>query len=62
MNPAISELIRQGLRWFGVWSLTVGAPDWISQMLSDPEFANAVVGFGSYAIAEIWWAATKVKK
>lgn len=63
MNPFIAELIRQGLRWLGVWLMTAGwLPAPLAEMVADSATSEFVIGLVSYAIAESWWLASKARK
>lgn len=63
MNPLAAELIRQGLRLFGVWMMTVGwLPPAIAELVSDRALSEFVIGLISYGIAESWWGLTKIKQ
>ena len=62
MNPLTMELIRQALRWVGVWLMTTGlVPAEVAALFDDPETAAFVAGVVSYALAETGWLASKVK-
>lgn len=62
MDPLAQELIRQVLRWLGVWLMTTGwLPDQVAALVSDAGTTEFVIGAVSYAIAEGWWLKGKVK-
>ena len=64
MTPAVNELLRQIMRWLGVYLMTLGLPQGMADMFADPAFVDAVsgfVGFASYAAADFLWGASKVK-
>ncbi len=61
MPPIYAELIRQALRWLGVWLMTAGwLPQPLADMVSDSATSEFVIGLVAYAIAEGWWGLTKV--
>ena len=62
MNPLLSELIRQGLRWLGVWLMTTGIlPPYLAELVSDTGTTEFVIGAVAYALAETGWLASKIK-
>lgn len=62
MTPLTAELIRQVLRWTGVWLMTAGwLPQPLADMVSDSATSEFVIGLVSYAIAEGWWLTAKAK-
>lgn len=61
MNPLAQELIRQVLRWLGVWLMTSGwLPADLAALVSDTGTTEFVIGAVSYAVAEGWWLKSKV--
>jgi hypothetical protein len=63
MSPLAMELIRQALRWIGVWLMTTNLlPPSVAELVDDPETVALVAGFVSYALAEIGWIGSKVRK
>ena len=52
------ELIRQALRWAGIYLSAVGLPDAYAATFRDPAFVQAIGG-GLIAIAESGWLAAK---
>lgn len=62
MTPLWHELIRQVLRWLGVWLMTAGwLPAPMAEMVSDVGTSEFVIGVVSYLIADVLWAAKKAK-
>ena len=62
MPPIYAELIRQALRWLGVWLMTAGVlPPLLADMVADSSTSEFVIGLVSYAIAEGWWGLAKVR-
>lgn len=62
MNPLIAELIRQALRWLGVYLMTAGwLPPELADMVSDTGTTEFVLGIVSYGLAEGWWLMSKAK-
>ena len=62
MNPLLPELIRQALRWLGVWLMTAGIlPPYLAELVSDAGTTEFVIGVVSYGIAELGWMAAKVR-
>jgi hypothetical protein len=61
VTPLAMELIRQVLRWIGVYLMTIGLPGELGALFNDPATASLVAGGISYAIAETGWLAAKVK-
>jgi hypothetical protein len=63
MPPIYAELIRQALRWLGVWLMTTNIlPPDLAALVDDPETVALVAGFASYALAELGWIGSKVRK
>ncbi len=61
-NPFVLELVRQVLRWAGVWLMTTGIlPPHLVELVDDPETAAFVSGMVSYALAEAGWITAKVR-
>jgi hypothetical protein len=61
MNPLAQELIRQGLRWLGVWLMTTQkVPAEMAALVDDPQTAAFISGIVSYLIADVWWGSKKV--
>ena len=58
MNPLLLELIRQGLRWLGVWLMTIGVPESIVQLTGQEDVIMGIAGFVMYAIADTSWLVT----
>lgn len=56
MNPLFLELVRQCLRWVGVWLMTVGVPEEVASLTSRQDFIVFVAGLVSYAAADTGWA------
>lgn len=52
------ELIRQALRWAGIYLAAVGLPDEYAATFQDPAFVQAIGG-GLIGIAESGWLAAK---
>lgn len=62
MSPWFLELVRQFMRWVGVWLMTIGVPESIATLTSHEEAIMGVVGFVLYATAEGGWLASKWKQ
>ena len=60
-NALILELIRQAMRWLGVWAMTIGVPENIANLTTHEDFIVGVAGFIMYAIADGGWLAVKWK-
>lgn len=62
MHPLAMELIRQALRWLGVWLMTAGVlPAELAAMVDDAGTTEFVIGVVSYGIAEAGWLAAKLR-
>ena len=56
MNALAMELIRQALRWAGVWLMTAGVlPQPVADLVSDAGTSEFVIGVVSYGVAELAW-------
>lgn len=55
MNPLFLEFIRQLLRWFGVWLMTVGVPENIASLTANEQFITGVAGFVMYSVSDLGW-------
>lgn len=62
MQPIVLEIVRQVLRWLGVWLMTIGVPESIAGLTSHEDVIMGVVGFVMYAIADTGWIAAKWKQ
>lgn len=58
-SPLFLELVRQFLRWVGVWLMTIGVPESIAGLTTHEDAVMAVIGAAMYATAETGWLATK---
>ena len=58
-NPLALELIRQLLRWLGVWLMTVGVPEELAGLTTHEDFVFAVAGAIMYAVADTGWLVAK---
>lgn len=61
-SPIFLELVRQFLRWVGVWLMTVGVPENIAGLTTHEDAVMAVMGAAMYATAETGWLAAKWKQ
>lgn len=61
-NALVLELIRQGLRWAGVWLMTIGVPENIAGLTTHEDAVAAVAGAVMYAVADTGWLAVKWKQ
>lgn len=62
MHPLAMELVRQALRWLGVWLMTAGVlPAEIAALIDDAGTTEFVIGMVSYALAEAGWLAAKLR-
>lgn len=59
ISPIAMELIRQGLRWSGVWLMTIGVPESIAGLTTREDAAMGVVGFVMYLTADTGWLTVK---
>lgn len=62
MNPLAMELIRQVLRWLGVWLMTIGVPESIAGLTTHEDAVLGVAGFIMYLVADTGWLAVKWKQ
>ena len=62
MTPFILELIRQVLRWLGVYLMTIGLPAEMAGLLEHPEVVQMLAGAVSYALADGGWLMAKWKQ
>lgn len=62
MSPLALELLRQLLRWLGIWLVAAGVPEPLARLLEHPEAAAFVGGLISIAIAETGWLIAKVRQ
>lgn len=62
MNPLALEILRQVLRWLGVWLMTVGVPEEIAGLTMHEDFVLAVAGAVMYAVADTGWLMVKWKQ
>ncbi len=58
-TPFFLELVRQFMRWAGVWLMTLGIPESIAGLTSHEDAIMGVVGFAMYAVADTGWLAAK---
>ncbi len=56
------ELVRQFMRWVGVWLMTIGIPEPIAAMTAHDDAVMGVVGFCIYLTADGGWLASKWKQ
>jgi hypothetical protein len=62
MHPLAMELIRQALRWLGLYLMTAGVlPADLAALVSDAGTTEFVIGTVSYAIAETGWLIAKFR-
>ncbi len=61
-SPLFLELVRQFLRWLGVWLMTIGVPESIAELTTHEDAVMAVIGAAMYATADTGWLATKWKQ
>ena len=60
MHPLANELVRQSLRWLGVYLMTAGIlPAELAALVDDAGTTEFVIGIASYALAEAGWLAAK---
>lgn len=62
LTPVVLEIVRQVLRWIGVWLMTVGVPDELVGLTSNEDFIDGVTGFIMYALADAGWLVVKWKQ
>lgn len=53
------ELVRQVLRWAGVWLMTLGVPDQIATLTTHEDVIAGAVGFAAYLVADGGWLVAK---
>lgn len=58
-SPWFLELVRQFMRWVGVWLMTIGVPESIASMTTHEDAIAGVVGFCLYVTADTGWLASK---
>jgi len=58
-SPIAMELIRQALRWAGVWLMTIGVPESIAGLTTREDAVMGVVGFIMYLTADTGWLSVK---
>lgn len=58
-TPFFLEIVRQFMRWLGVWLMTIGVPESIAGLTSHEDAIMGVVGFAMYAVADTGWLAAK---
>jgi hypothetical protein len=59
MNPLFLELVRQVLRWGGVWLMTVGVPESIAGLTANEDAVFGAAGLLMYLVADTGWLAAK---
>jgi hypothetical protein len=59
MNPLFLEIVRQVLRWLGVWLMTVGVPESIAGLTANEDAILGVAGLLMYLVADTGWLAAK---
>jgi len=59
MNPLLLEIVRQLLRWTGVWLMTVGVPENIAGLTANEDAILGVAGLLMYLVADTGWLAAK---
>ncbi|MGL5830021.1 MAG: hypothetical protein ACRC0L_10690 [Angustibacter sp.] len=55
MNPIALELVRQLLRWLGVWLMTIGVPEELAGLTTHEDTVLGVAGFIMYLVADTGW-------
>ncbi len=55
VNPLLLEFVRQVLRWFGVWLMTIGVPENVASLTANEQFVTGVAGFVMYACSDLGW-------
>ena len=58
-NPLFLEIVRQVLRWAGVWLMTVGVPESIAGLTVNEDAVLGVAGLLMYLVADTGWIAAK---
>ena len=58
-SPFFLELVRQFLRWIGVWLMTIGIPENIAGLTMHEDAIMGAVGFAMYLAADGGWLAAK---
>lgn len=58
-TPFFLELVRQFLRWVGVWLMTIGIPENVAGLTAHEDAIMGVVGFVAYLVADGGWLAAK---
>jgi hypothetical protein len=61
-SPIFLELVRQFLRWVGVWLMTIGVPESIVGLTANEDAVMGVVGFIMYLVADAGWLEVKWKQ
>ena len=61
-SPLFLELVRQFMRWVGVWLMTIGVPESIAGLTTREDAIMGVIGFFMYLTAETGWLAVKWKQ
>ena len=59
MNPLVLEIVRQILRWAGVWLMTLGVPESIAGLTANEDAVFGVAGLLMYLVADTGWLAAK---
>lgn len=63
MTPFLAELIRQALRWLGVYLMTAGVlPPELAALVDDAGTTEFVIGAVSYALADGGWLVAKARQ
>ena len=57
----VLELVRQFLRWLGVWAMTIGVPESIAGLTTHEDAVVALTGLVMYALADTGWLVVKWK-
>ncbi len=61
-SPIFMELVRQFMRWAGVWLMTIGVPENIAGLTTHEDAVMGVIGFAMYLVADTGWLAVKWKQ
>lgn len=61
-NALLLELVRQLLRWTGVWLMTLGVPENIAGLTAHEDVIMGVVGFLMYLTADTGWLVAKYRE
>ena len=61
MTEGQTELLRQVLRWLGVYLATVGLPEPLAALVSDPQTVSLVAAAISYGLADTGWLMKKIR-